>query len=339
MASASTQLEQRRRIYDAVATRLAAMSDEQLARMTAADATSWRASVHGSHSGVIEIENMKVFVKKISLTDLERAAGSRQSTANLFELPEFYQYGVGSAGFGAWRELKACLKAGAWAHSGECPHFPFVYHWRVLHRAMHPPLPPELQAWLDQAPSYWDNSSAVRARLEAISAASASIVLFLEYVPETLRELLKPRLNDAAPDADLERAILGAHEQLRDTAAFMKERGMLHFDLNASNLLTNGEQIYVADFGLAICSDFDLSPTERTFCETHRFYDRWYAAWVFAEGLAPLATTVKLTPALRALTDRYTPVAMIMRRFFETLRKDSKMTPFPAAELEAALPE
>jgi hypothetical protein len=337
MASASAHLDQRRQTYDVVATRLAAMSHEQIAHAVAAEATTWRASVHGSQSGTIEVEDVKVFVKKISLTDLERAAENGQPTANLFDLPGFYHYGVGSAGFGVWRELKACLKASAWAYSGECPHFPFVYHWRVLPRTARPPLAFELQAWLDRAPVYWDNSDAVRARLAAISAASVSVVLFLEYVPDTMRGWLKLGLSEASPDAELEAAILRVHDQLRDTAAFMNERGMLHFDLNASNLLTDGEQVYAADFGLAICEDFDLSPAERTFFETHRFYDSWYVAWVFVEWLALRANVATLTPALRALVDRYTPVADIMRRFFEALREQSKTTPFPAAELEAAL--
>ena len=43
---------------------------------------------------------------------------------------------------------------------------------------------------------------------------------------------------------------------------------MLHFDLHRHNVLTDGEQLYVADFGLAICADFDLAPAERAFFES-----------------------------------------------------------------------
>lgn len=43
------------------------------------------------------------------LTDVELRPENVRSTANLFGLPTFYQYGVGSAGFGARRELAVHL--------------------------------------------------------------------------------------------------------------------------------------------------------------------------------------------------------------------------------------
>lgn len=333
MGPASAHLDRRRRTHEVVAARLAALSDEDLAAL--APAGAWRASVHGSQSGVVEVDGAKVFVKQIALTDIERTAGNQGSTVNLFDLPTFYQYGVGSAGFGAWRELGAYLKASGWALSGEHPHFPLVHHWRVLPRTA-PPLSAEQRAWLDRAPDYWEHSDAVRARLEAISVASASIVLFLEYVPESLHAWLGTRLAGQRPDAALEAAVLRVHDQLQDTAAFMNDRGMLHFDLNAFNLLTDGEQVYAADFGLTLCADFDLSPAERAFFETHRLYDRCYATWAFVEWLAPKAEPRVLTPALSALVDRCAPVAKIFRNFLRTLSEGSKATPYPVAELEAA---
>ncbi|HEX4182949.1 MAG TPA: hypothetical protein VHY34_06810 [Caulobacteraceae bacterium] len=335
MASASTHLDQRRRTHDVIAARLAALSDDQLTALMA-ETASWRTHGQGGQSGVIDVEGLKVFVKKINLTDLERTAGDEGSTANLFDLPLFYQYGVGSAGFGAWRELRAYLKASAWALSGECPHFPLVYHWRVLQRTA-PPLSAEQLARRDWLVNYWDQSETVRARLEAISTASASIVLFLEYVPQMLHAWLEDRLNGQGLDAALEAMIIRFHDQLHETAAFMNDRGMLHFDLNAYNVLTDGEQIYAADFGLAICADFDLSPAERAFFETHCLYDRCYVTWAFAEWLAPKAEPPPLlTPALSALVDRCAPIANILGNFFDTLRNQGKTAPYPATELEAA---
>ena len=335
MGFANAHLDHRRRTYDVLAARLAALSDDHLAALLA-ETASWRANVHGNQSGVIDVEGAKVFVKKISLTDLERTAENEGSTANVFGLPVFYQYGVGSAGFGAWRELQANLRASAWALSGKCPHFPLVYHWRAMPRTAPPPLSAEQQAWLERAPDYWDHSDAVRARLEAISAASASIVLFLEYVPETLQAWLGNRLTGQGLDAALEAAILRVHDQWHDTAAFMNERGMLHFDLNQHNVLTDGERVYVADFGLTLCADFDLSPVERAFFETHRLYDRCYVNWAFVEWLAPKSEAPVLTPALSALVDRCAPVANILGNFLNTLGKESKTAPYPVTEFEAA---
>jgi hypothetical protein len=334
MGSTRDPLDDRRRAHDALAARLAALSDDQLAALVP-ETGAWRASVHGSQSGVVALDGAKVFVKQIALTDLERAAGDERSTANLFELPLFYQYGVGSAGFGAWRELNAYLKASAWALAGECPHFPLVHHWRVLPRTQ-PLLSADQRAWLDRAPDHWDGSAAVRARLKAISAASASVVLVLEHLPHMLHAWLRDRLAAPGPDAAAEAAILRIHDQLQDTAAFMNDRGMLHFDLNAFNVLTDGEQAYVADFGLTLCADFDLSLAERDFFEIHRLYDRGYLAWDFVEQLAPRADPPDLTPALRARVEQCGPAARVLRRFLGTLSTGSKATPYPAAELAAA---
>lgn len=321
--------EERRRSFNRLSTRLAALRDDELsAWISTAD---WRRSIHGSQSAILDLEGDKVFVKQIALTDLERSAGA--STANHFGLPLFYQYGVGSAGFGARRELDAYLEAGTWALSGECLHFMHVYHWRELPRAAGPALAPDRQALLENLPSYWDSSEAVRGRLGAIAGASRAIVLFLESLPQTLDDWLQPRLGSEPPDAVTEALILRFHDQLDEAAEFMNARGMLHFDLHAHNLLTDGERLYITDFGLTICDSFDLSPAERTFYETHRLYDRGYVRWLFWSRLS----SKSLTPALSALAEQCGPAGAVLDRFFRRLSRESKATPYPAKDIEAAL--
>jgi hypothetical protein len=295
-----------------------------------AGAASWQSGI-GGESAVIDVDGEKVFVKKIWLTDLERR--NEGSTANLFDLPVFYQYGVGSAGFGAWRELHAYLTASAWVTSGACPYLPLVHHWRVLPRA--PPAPdPEHAERLDRAFAYWGRSEAVLARLAAIRAASASLTLFLEYAPETLQAWLSRQLEGGAPAADVETAILRAHDQSLEVAGFMNARGMLHFDLHANNVMTDGDLLYVGDFGLTLCADFDLSPAERAFLERHRLYDRAFVDLAFVKSLEPGANPAP--GAVTALVDRCRPVADLMWTFLTALR-DSKAIPFPERELQQAL--
>jgi hypothetical protein len=60
----------------------------------------------GGTTALLEIEGSTVFVKRIrGFTDIERQPEHVMSTANLFALPTFCQYGIGSPGFGVWREL------------------------------------------------------------------------------------------------------------------------------------------------------------------------------------------------------------------------------------------
>lgn len=332
---AGDHLARRLRKHELLAARLSAMKDDHLAALLA-EAPAWRNHIHGNQSTVVEIDDAKVFVKQVALTDLERDPSNEGSTANLFGLPTFYQYGVGSAGFGAWRELQAYLRAGRWVQNGECPHFPLLHHWRVMPRSGRPSLSAEQYAWLEQAPDYWNGSDAVRVRLGAIAGASATIVLFLEHAPETLDAWLTRQLTDQHMDDTAEATALRLHAQLHEAAAFMNARGMLHFDLHGHNVLTDGERAYVADFGLALCADFDLSADERAFFESHRLYDRCFVTWDFIERLTKKARPSGLPPLLRTLIERSAPVAGIFRDFFEKLSKESKTAPYPAAALEAA---
>ena len=51
--------------------------------------------------------------------------------------------------------------------------------------------------------------------------------------------------------------------------AFMNARGLLHFDAHFDNILTDGQRLYFADYGLALSSRFDLSEDEATFFDRH----------------------------------------------------------------------
>lgn len=86
-----------------VSTALACLSNEKLKQILA-DSTPMHEGI-GGNSALISIDDTPVFVKKVLLTDLEQLPQHLMSTENLFDLPLGHQYGVGSAGFGAWREL------------------------------------------------------------------------------------------------------------------------------------------------------------------------------------------------------------------------------------------
>jgi hypothetical protein len=109
---------------------------------------------------------------------------------------------------------------------------------------------------------------------------------------------------------------------------------MLHFDLHFHNVLTDGEQLYVTDFGLALCSGFDLSAAERGFFERHQLYDRCYLANYLATWIDELKEPLSPTPAVTAILERHRPIAAVMGDFIRKLRHETKTTPYPAAELQ-----
>src|SRR5882757_4609940 len=168
----------------------------------------------GGGSALVDVDGVPVFAKRIPLTDRELA--HPRSTANLFDVPTYCQYGVVSPGFNAWRELAANVIVTDGVLAGETESFPLLYHWRVL--PGRPPVAAE-HADIDAVVAALDGSPAVRARLEALATASCSLVLFCEYLPHPLLGWLH---DDPASKADL------FERQLSQIVAFLRGRELLH---------------------------------------------------------------------------------------------------------------
>ncbi|MEU4388963.1 protein kinase family protein [Promicromonospora sp. NPDC023805] len=335
--------------YGAVSTHLSLLSDRRLGEIVATAAPL--GSGIGGSSAELEVAGARVFVKRVPLTDLELRPENLRSTANLFGLPMFYQYGVGSAGFGAWRELAVHAMTTGWVLGNEYEGFPLLYHWRVL-----PDSPPQDFAdqfgGIDGAVAYWEGSSAVRERLEAIGRSSFSLVLFLEHVPQTLSAWLADRRR--AQEGEDGPLYAWVDETLADGAEFMSSRGLVHFDAHFNNVLTDGRLIYFADFGLALSSGFELSSDEAGFLSEHLGYDRCYVAAHLLRyhlpdsvrgGLQHEAFLLRwaagdrpggIPPAIVAIINRHAASAAVLDEFHDALLTATKRTPYPAADIERA---
>lgn len=89
------------------------------------------------------------------------------------------------------------------------------------------------------------------------------LVLFLEYIPHVLETWLRENPNKLQKSLD----------ELRTTIAFLRTKGVIHFDAHFRNILTDGEQTYLTDFGLALDKNFMLTKEEESFFERNTFYD------------------------------------------------------------------
>jgi hypothetical protein len=248
------------------------MSDAEIEALLAT--AGGRARGVGGHTGTVLVGDVPVFVKNVPVTALE--LGRHGSTANLFGLPMNYHYGIGSAGFGAWRELAVHTLTTGWVRDGGYSGFPVLYHSRV--RAHEPP-PVDVEHWA----AHWHHDPAIRGRLEALARAPAVVTLFLQLLPYTMDRWLSDH-----PDPEW------ADAELRAGAEFMRSRGLLHLDAHFDNLLTDGRRVYFADFGLALHESFDLAADERAFLERHRDYDVDYVRghlnhWLTRHGRPGLA--------------------------------------------------
>ncbi|WP_245657774.1 protein kinase family protein [Herbidospora mongoliensis] len=304
--------------YEAASPRLSELSDHELADRVRT-ATAHDAGI-GGRSATLDVDGTPVFVKRVPLTDLEMRPGNARSTANLFDLPAFYHYGLGSAGFGAWRELAVHEMTTGWVRAGDYQGFPLLYHWRVI-----PDSPPEGFAeefgGIDGAVAHWEGSPAVRERLEAIGRSSFSLALFLEHIPHTLDGWLADRPRYAWAERELARG-----------CDVMSSRGLVHFDAHFRNVLTDGEALYFADFGLALSSAFDLSPAERAFLTAHLRYDRDYTAGFLVHQIRR-TWGADVPPDLAEIVGRHARTALVHEEFHHRLMTETKLTPYPAQEV------
>ncbi|MGC0365936.1 hypothetical protein ABH922_003920 [Rhodococcus sp. 27YEA15] len=225
----------------------------------------------GGEAVLVEIDGESVFVKRIPLTD--RELDNPGSTANLFDLPTHCQYGIGGPSFNAWRELAANTIVTDAVLAGRTRSFPVLYHWRVLPgrsaiAAEH--------ADIESVVTAHGGSPAVRARLEALAAATCSLVLFFEYIPHSVVDWLR--------EGPAGKATWVEH-QFADVVTFLEDRELLHMDGHFGNMRTDGHQIYLCDFGLATSPRFELSAAERTFANRHATHDADYAAMLLVDWL------------------------------------------------------
>lgn len=328
----------RRASHEKLSAFLAARTDVELAALV--DTGRATGVGVGGGSATLDVGGVPVFAKRIPLTDRELA--NPRATANLFDLPMFCQYGVVSPGFNAWRELAANLIVTEGVLAGETESFPLLHHWRVL--PGRPPIADEY-ADIDTVVAALDGSPAVRARLQALATATHSLVLCCEYIPHPILDWLN---EDPASKAET------VEVQLSRIVAFLRRRELLHMDGHFGNMRTDGERIYLTDFGLATSPRFDLSAAERDFVRRNATHDVAYAAMRLVNWLVVTVCGVAIPvdgiptarneyvrrcaaghipesvpPAVAAILARHAPAAAMMNSFYWRLFDGEVHAEFP----------
>jgi hypothetical protein len=239
-----------------------------------------------------------------------------------------------------------------WVLGKLCGAFPLLYHWRVVDVPPADARAPEGQAELARTVAYWHGSPAVRERLEAIERSSARVVLFLEYIPQSLDEWLTAQV--ASGDEAVESACALVEHGLRSGISFMNARGLQHFDAHFGNILTDGRRLYFADFGLATSARFELSEAELTFLAFHGGYDGCYTVTRLVNWLVTAFSDVDGweerdayirrcgegevphdgPPAAVAIIARYAPIACVMNGFYRQLHLESRTTAYPVDDFD-----
>ncbi len=213
-------------------------------------------------SHIINLGQSKVFAKRLPVTNLEYA--NLFSTRNLYDLPTFCNYGIGyfaSTGLGIFRELATHIKTNQWILDDEIATFPLMYYYQIM-----PFFGQKSDVDLERHKKYvesWDNNANVGNYALDRAIANYELVLFIEYVPHVLETWLYENPNT------LERSL----NEIRTTIDFLRTKGIIHFDAHFRNILTDGDRIYLTDFGLVLDRNFALTKEEEDFFDRNIFYD------------------------------------------------------------------
>ncbi|MGW6928826.1 hypothetical protein ACWGE0_02105 [Lentzea sp. NPDC054927] len=116
---------------------------------------------------------------------------------------------------------------------------------------------------------------------------------------------------------------------------FMNSHGLLHFDGHFQNILTDGERLYFADYGLAISSRFDLSEEETAFFAENQDYDRHYTATHLVMWFAYALRSQGVPPRVMEILSRHNATAAVMKDFYRRFQHESRRTPYPAEDLRS----
>jgi hypothetical protein len=251
-------IEIRRKKYFHLSSQIAQLDNAQLLSLFD-NSESNDSSACWGRNYTITLGEFQVFVKLVPVTKIE--FDNLFSTKNLYNVPTYCNYGLGSTGFGVFRELVTHIKTTNWVLAGEIATFPLMYHYRII------PFSGK-RADVDKEHyksyiEYWGNSENAGKYLLDRANAKYELVMFLEYIPHVLETWLL--LN---PDK-LQQSL----DELRTTIDFLRMKRIIHFDSHFRNVITDGEQIYLSDFGLVLDKSFALTKAEESFFEQNKCYD------------------------------------------------------------------
>lgn len=254
----SNDLEFRTEKYFQLSSQLAGLDNTQL-RSLFDDSESGISSLSSGRNYTIVLGQAKIFVKRIPITNIEYE--NLFSTKNLYNLPTYFNYGVGSIGLGVFRELVTHIKTTNWVLEGAIASFPLMYHYRII-----PFFGQRGDIDMENYTSfveYWGNNANIGNYVLDRANANYELILFLEYIPHVLATWLQEKPNKLQKSLD----------ELHKTITFLRRKGIIHFDAHFYNTLTDGKRTYLTDFGLVLDKSFLLTKDEESFFKQNQFYD------------------------------------------------------------------
>jgi len=209
-----------------------------------------------------KISGYDVFMKKIPLTTLEY--NNIFDTSNLYNLPTFYNYPIGSAGINCFRELSMHVKTTKWVLEGKIENFIMMYHYRIIKKENHIIDEIQKENINKKVKTKWNNDKNIKKYLMERLNAPYEIIVVMEYFPITLNEWLKQDITN----------VYSYKKQIFPLLNFLEKQYIIHFDSHSKNFVVSKEGIiYMIDFGLVLDLEFNLTKEEIKFFYKNTMFD------------------------------------------------------------------
>jgi hypothetical protein len=225
--------------------------------------------------GIIEINNTKIFYKKIPLAKLFYDSG--MTTSNLYNLPAYYNYGYGSAGINPWRELITHINLSNYVLQGEIDNFPLLYNWRIIKDNTK-----NFNSGLsDKLMNTYGNNVNIKKYLEDRYNCKYKILMLIEFIPFVLYKYINKKPS----------YLKNYEVESKKILDFLSSKKILHMDAHEGNYLVDKKgKLYLTDFGLVLDKKFDLDKDEIKFMNENKklayyyFYESIYSIYKHNAG-------------------------------------------------------
>ncbi len=277
-------MESRIKLFDKITHDLLYLNDKEILDLT----TGKSNEIKWGETGIIKLNRNKIFFKKIPIAKLFYS--SQFDTSNLYDLPAFYNYGFGSAGINPWRELDTHINVTKWVLTGECEHFPLMYHYRIVkddEKNFNKGDSPKLM-------ERYGNNKNISRYLDDRFNCEYKIICFLEFIPHVLYNYIEKHRYFFPK----------AISQINLILDFLESKGILHTDAHWGNYLVDSKsQVYITDFGLLLDKNFKLDSKEKKFFKLNIELPRYYLA---SEVYDNFVYAISLKPKLKKFIDELT---------------------------------
>ena len=257
-----SDIELRKNKYNTLNEKLSYLSNNSIKMMIRPDKND--ENIKWGLTKIFDFNKQKIFIKAIPIAKLFAKDENHLNSANLYKLPAFYHYGIGSAGINPWRELLLHIKTTNYVLTDKFHNFPILYHYRVVEDDNNDNIKSGLT---EKLLNRWDNNKNIIKYLKDRSKSKYKIVLFLEYIPYVGRQYLLEKPDFIKP----------FHEATKKIVTFMNKNGILHCDSHLANyIIDDKENVYITDFGLSLDKEFDLDKGEKRFMKMNKKLDVFY---------------------------------------------------------------